>query len=558
MSDKLKLSLLLAAIMALGFALRIYKITDKGFFHYDEAYFMLETKAITEGLKEMKGSLKTGLDLGAIKGRLIDQGCIFPPATARPSYNLLLVIPALITGMKDYCVFLPSVFFSTLAVWLCFLLARKYWDTRTGITAAFLVATSAFNILYSRSGYAQTTAGVFLLLALYLYLKTLSKDAGPREAVIAGLALGFAVTCHYGVLFSMLVLFGTEILLLLLRSHKRTVKTFSLLLLSFGAPIALYEVLYRLVKTGLGASISEMNFMTYFQQFIYVSANAPRDLSPKALLANDYLFYPRELMGHDGYLAGALLLATGLYFLVRVIKKREPAEVVLYLQSYAMLAFWILNPGEVKGGRILMLFHPLLLLFAAKLLTDAFSAIKTSENNRSVLLASFLVLFLALNAGTTLAVINTRSLFRDMADRLKGGGVTDVAVFTNWPIWQFHFGHKIWANLDRIKNEGELAGYCKTKKIDYLVLDYRVPLQSNPARGSDYSFLNRIAAEKPPEFAVGVDTFRENLAFYGNFFTPVKLFETGNPPYLDKIKIYRISKLWLAAGKEPPGQRAKR
>lgn len=545
MSNKLKISVLLAAIIALGFSLRVYKIADKGFFYYDEAYFLLETKTFTEGIKELREGLKTGFDLYAIKDRLVEKGCIFPPGTARPSYNLILIIPALLLGLKDYCVFLPSVFFSTLTIYLCFLLGKKLWDTRTALTAAFLVAVSAFNIMYARTGYGQITAGAFLLLGLYLYLNTLKEGTGPREAIIAGLTLGFAVTCHYGVLFSVAVLLGVETLLLLLKSHRRTLKTGLLLLLSFSAPILLYEFLYRAVKLALGASISGMNFMTYFEQFVYVGANAPRGLSLTALLANDYLFYPRVLLGCDGYLATALLFATGLYFLARLAKKRAPAELVLFAQSYALLAFWILNPGQVKGARILMLFHPLLLLLAAKMLTDGFSLITASEKNRNIFLSAFLVLLFAVNAGMTVSIITTRSLYRDTAVMLKEKGVTDVAAFTLWPIWQFYLGHKIWANLDRIKNEQELSVYCRDRKIDRLILDFREPIIDRTGRGEDYGFLNRIAQEQPPEFSLPVDTRRDSLFIYESTF-PLRNPRQDRPDsFLYRIKCYRLDELGL-------------
>lgn len=536
--------LLLGAIVALGFALRVYGITDKGFFYYDEAYFLLESKTFTEGLAELRAAASGGLDLAAVKDRLIEKGCVFPPGTARPSFNLIVTISALIFGLTDYCGFLPSVLFSSLAAWLGFLLARRVWNERTGLAAAFLIATSGFSIMYGRTGYGQTTAGFFLMAALYLYIRTLRPDVSGRAALAAGGALGFAVTCHYGVVLGAAALAAAELYFLLTRTAGRRLKTSALFAAGAAAPLLLYEALFRAVKLALGARLDGINYLTYFEQFAYVGGSAPRDLSPAALAVNDYLFYPRVLAAFDGPLLTALMLAAGFYALAKLFKRRTPAELVLFSQSYLMLAFWILNPGAVKGARILLIFYPLLLVFLARAFTAALGAVKAGERAHAALLAAALLATAAANAGTVASVITSRSNFRDAAEELKARGVNDAAVFINWPIWQFYMGHKLWANLDRITDEKSFLDYTSKKKIDHLILDFSTPLQD-----PSLAFLNRISAEKRPLLSWDTDTRSDILFRYEMGFLPQDLRRPRGDSPFHKIKCYRIADLGL--GRRP-------
>ncbi|OGS12516.1 MAG: hypothetical protein A2234_02425 [Elusimicrobia bacterium RIFOXYA2_FULL_58_8] len=542
MNNKFNLLLLLTGILLLGFFFRTHNLTEKGIFYYDEAYFLLETKAFTEGIKEIKAGIKTGIDLAAIKNSLMEKGCIFPPGTARPSFNAIVTVSAFIFDLKDYSVFIPSAFFSTLSIFLCFLIAKKQWDTRTALTAAFLAAISAISVMYARAGFAQTTAGFFLLLGLYFYLDTLKAGAGARKTLLAGLTLGFAVTCHYGVLLSVFTLLATETLLILFNVHARKAKTVLIFLAALAAPVLAYELLSQAIKLILAGNLGSMNYRTYFEQFLYVSSNAPQKTQLSDFLTNDYFFYPRAILGFEGMLWLILLAAAGAHSLLRVVKGRSPAEAALFFQSYAILAFWIINPGQVKAPRILIIFYPILLVLAARMLTDFLSAWRTGEKNKNLFLSGFLALLFAVNAGGLMSIVNTRSFYRDAALSLREKGITEVAALFYWPIWQFYTGHKVWANLDRVKNTKELRSYSKERGIEYLVIDSREYL-INLAGRKGYVFLNEILADNQPEFTMDTDTRKDILFLYDETFPETLMREISADPFMHKLKCFRIDKL---------------
>ena len=91
MSSRIQ-SWILVMVCVTVFAARAHTAWTRGVVKYDEAYYLLEAKALQEGLRTMPHFLRGQVSMGQLKTTLRQEGAIFPPGTAKPTYTLLLTL----------------------------------------------------------------------------------------------------------------------------------------------------------------------------------------------------------------------------------------------------------------------------------------------------------------------------------------------------------------------------------------------------------------------------------------------------------------------------------
>jgi 4-amino-4-deoxy-L-arabinose transferase-like glycosyltransferase len=179
-------SILLAGVVLLGLALRLYRIGSQSIW-YDEVVWLSVSR----------------LSFGQINAFLI-RDLIHPPLHC---YALHVWFQAFGFGLLQGR--LLSVFFGTLAVLMIYVLARYLFDRRTALLSALLLACSQLAIMCSQDARPYAQFLFFFLACAYLFLRALRGKRLPIWIGFLGLACLLIYTHYYGFLaLGALLLFG--------------------------------------------------------------------------------------------------------------------------------------------------------------------------------------------------------------------------------------------------------------------------------------------------------------------------------------------------------------
>lgn len=121
------------------------------------------------------------------------------PVEHLPGYFLLLHYWLLVSGTDDFAVRFLSLWPSVLSVVLLYRLAADWGNRRTGLVAALLLATNAFQVWYAQEArtYSWLLAGSLLATWFFWRLLTRHKTQGGVYLVGYTLAITLTVYLHY-------------------------------------------------------------------------------------------------------------------------------------------------------------------------------------------------------------------------------------------------------------------------------------------------------------------------------------------------------------------------
>src|SRR3954451_18920070 len=110
------------------------------------------------------------------------------------AYNLLGAVPGRETlwEIGRVC----SALIGTVGVWLTFVVGRRFFDIRTGLVAAFLMAVAFLPVFYSHVALNNVPAMTASLVAL-IGAAGIIKRGARRDYVIAGIGIGLAAATKY-------------------------------------------------------------------------------------------------------------------------------------------------------------------------------------------------------------------------------------------------------------------------------------------------------------------------------------------------------------------------
>lgn len=160
--------LMLVFIFILACVLRFFMLGEVPLgFHRDEAFLGYNAFSI----------LKTGMDMSGNFLPLHLESFLFSPA----GYSYFSIPFIAIFDLSAFSVRFASAFFGSLTVLISFLLVTELFYTRKekyliGITAAFFIAISPWNIILSRVTTDNVIVVFFISLATYLFLLSIRKN----------------------------------------------------------------------------------------------------------------------------------------------------------------------------------------------------------------------------------------------------------------------------------------------------------------------------------------------------------------------------------------------
>lgn len=185
----------LTLVLSIAALLRFYALPSRGLIYWDEGKFALEGIRMESGLRALFGA---HVDL--LAGKAV--------GTAKPTHALLIALAYGLFGIHDYSPLLLDAAAGVVSVALTYLLARRLFGVAEGLVAALFLATSEYDVIYSRSALSENDASVFLLAAAWLWVARGTEFNRQPQRIApnarwlfpAGLLAGIGFTANYRLL----------------------------------------------------------------------------------------------------------------------------------------------------------------------------------------------------------------------------------------------------------------------------------------------------------------------------------------------------------------------
>jgi len=156
---------MLAAILLLAFAIRLYRLGSESLWYDETVSVHLASKSFVGLVAHTAGDIHP------------------------PGYYLLLHAWTRLAGSSDFAAAFLSLFFGMLLVALAYWLAARVSGPRAGLFAAFLVAISPYNLWYSQEVRMYTLGAVLSVGVLAAVLHLMSMPAAPKSTYLRWLAV---------------------------------------------------------------------------------------------------------------------------------------------------------------------------------------------------------------------------------------------------------------------------------------------------------------------------------------------------------------------------------
>ncbi len=457
-------------IIILGVFLRFSNITDRGLFYSDEALYANGAKTPAYALNWIlnRGSIEVGL-----QDYLKEHFCnAFPEV--KPGHVFLSSFGFMLLGIHDYSILVVSAFFGSLTLILVYVLGNRFFNKKVALIATTILAVSGTHIVFSRSGYGQSSAAFFSLLGTYLFLLSLTvKERDLVWLFLSALCLGLAFTMHPLVNLIILSIYIVEFISWFFKRvpTKLKVKRGLILIINPLTLLVMIEAYFRLGNLLTGAT-----GMTYLDWLFSRIGSVSETYS----LTFDYLFFiPKTIWGLEGQVA-ALFLVIGLSVVIQKLIKNFSIEHLLILIQFLLPAiYWSFNTGTHPTIKILPIILPAMALIAAigsVWLSDKVTNILGGGQRFSTALMIFFCLAI-IGSGLVKAkgLVEFKTSYKEAAlkaaDYLEAnGGIMTKNQQNLAQMWGFYLG---WLKLNTAESVRSSIDLVSGEKGDYAVIDFR-------------------------------------------------------------------------------------
>ena len=544
----------LAVVLVLAAGLRLWGITDRGVYDYDEAWYLLEAKTLHytgDYLLSKVGLSDADTSLG-LKAYVKQHGTV-PMTSVKPGHTILTFLGMVVVGTGDYAGLGVSALSGTLTVLLVFLLGRQIGGTRLGLASALILAVSPLHVHYSRSMYSQAN-GVFLAtLGAYLWTNYQTKEyTKPWRLLGAGLAIGFAFTCHFNLAYVTVGFIAVEIVYAHLKRRPIYERITRVGILGFGMafPAFCFETGGQIAKK-LG--LFPKDYPTYIGQFVHRQSLA-EDL---VLSTRQIPFWTDRLTTTEGILVAALFIVGTC---VLIAGSRRPSLTEVTLIGMALMA--LAPPSLLVVERLYDILRnyaialPVIALISGTGFT--FIAAECAKWRRldSTLAVVCILIILPTSYGRMGDTLDLRSGYRDASAELVSRlDAEDARLATHppsaWPIWYFYLSNEYDDAPQQVRDrihfypeetqEGDfelvdVKSYYRAVLLkDHQALDRYARLRSS---GSFLSLHNPAATIPEAFFEAGGDkaeAVREALAHRYTASQHIEIYDLRQGPHQAKV-----------------------
>lgn len=144
-------------------------------------------------------------------------------------------------GENPFAYRLPSALFAVFSLVLCYLLARKFFESRVALLASLFLAIDPLHTAFSRLAFEESQLTFFILLSLFLAFKY-AESRKPMLLLALGISLGLGMGTKW--LFFPVYLFIFIYLLLNKASYRQPILILLLISTLIILPLATYELTF--------------------------------------------------------------------------------------------------------------------------------------------------------------------------------------------------------------------------------------------------------------------------------------------------------------------------
>lgn len=548
---------MLAVVVLVGAGLRFTGIRSQGPRLWDGGNYILEGRWMLTVAQTFAESarVKVGENLARDDSwHREEQADLFryrvrgkPPIFGRLTHNLIIAGTMAVLGDHFWAGAAANAFIGVLTIIALFLVGRAMYGSRTGLTAAFVLALSGFHVLYSRGVLAEVDSMFFALLALYFYYRSRVKIPEPAtwHVAAAGLMLGIAYTTHNRIILLFPLFWAYEFHLWLRREGAgfgTLVKRFVVLNLAILFPMILWEVPYYAAFSLSRHLDVVLHIPSYFEQTVKALGIAARHgYGYQYGEISGFLTYPFLSWHLNGPVITLLPLA-GIYLALR---ERSLADFLVGTWFAFLYGYFSLTAADTRYFIILL---PAIALFAARpLASPAFAWTKS----RAALVAVIAVAVAVSGLLASVELIGLKDGYREAAAWIEGQG-DPRHLSTHQPLTQ------VYTSVDAVErnpeDEAELEALFR-RGYRYLLVDaFRYHMAYSLWLPKPALLLDHIQATLEPVHSVP-NPYANSIpqVFEGNmfFFDSMRTFEDERFEEAGWIRIYDLADYFPDVGVGP-------
>lgn len=138
----------------------------------------------------------------------------------KPGFYIYLTLPSVfIFGLSEFSVRLPSALLGIFAVYLIYLIGKKFFSEKIGLLTAFVAAFNPYLIYFSRGAWEANVSLFFTLLGILFFTKSKENN---KYLIYSGLSFAATLITYQGAKLSTLV-----VVLLLTIIYLKDIKAFN-------------------------------------------------------------------------------------------------------------------------------------------------------------------------------------------------------------------------------------------------------------------------------------------------------------------------------------------
>lgn len=340
-------------IMLFGVALRVYGLNFP-LYHWDEKLDF--GNSIFAAFSQYKLMVYThGSFLNYVELALWSVFLLLKGASAS-SQNMLMIF----LENPDSLVLVPRfliVAFSVLTVWLTYYVGKKFFDTKTGIIAAFFLALNFLHISQSHYVRGHIPSVFFVLLAAFFSFRMLQQRQ-LRDYLYTGICIGLATSLHFPLV---ILVFPFVFFHIFIERSRSGQYNWSNIFLSRSFLLGLFSVFFAFIVVTPYALLDSKTYISQMKYFILQA-------SGQVWVSSDgqpvFLFYFTEHLKNGMGLLLETLSIVGLFY---AFVRRSRADVVLLVFTTFLL---IVISGKANFARYALVLLPFLMVFAARFLVE--------------------------------------------------------------------------------------------------------------------------------------------------------------------------------------------
>lgn len=244
--------ILLILFITLGAFLRLYGLSEKGLFFWDEGIFLMGTRFVNWRVVELVDNLsRFGFHLNSLQSDVPNvEG--YPVFLQKPGHIVMLSLFSLFMGTSEYLGPFMSAVFGILGLFVVFRLGRYLYGKPAALFAVLLLSLMPSHLYYSRLGMHEINSGFFVLLGVLLHVKSIDSRTkrGLDELLyfLSSACIGFALISSYRWIIFLPIVAGFDFLYHLFQVKKRFRAVWRTVIFVSGLiiPLTIAEVSYFL------------------------------------------------------------------------------------------------------------------------------------------------------------------------------------------------------------------------------------------------------------------------------------------------------------------------